>query len=71
MEPIQRARDIFGSQAKFARVIGVSPMTITKWKSRIPAERVLPIYRATGGRISPHEMRPDLYPEPSYYPPLV
>ncbi|EJD7033612.1 helix-turn-helix domain-containing protein [Enterobacter hormaechei] len=29
----------------------------------IPAERVLPIYGVTG--VTPHELRPDLYPNPT------
>jgi DNA-binding transcriptional regulator YdaS (Cro superfamily) len=29
---------------------------------KVPAERVLLIEAATGGRVSRHELRPDLYP---------
>ena len=49
-----------GSQAEVARKCGVSPQAITKWLSRIPAERVLEVEKATG--LPRHELRPDLYP---------
>lgn len=33
-------------------------------KRRVPAELVLPIERATGGAVTRHDLRPDLYPTP-------
>jgi DNA-binding transcriptional regulator YdaS (Cro superfamily) len=43
---------------------GVDKSTVTRWfQSKIPAERVLEIERLT--KISRHELRPDIYPEPS------
>lgn len=38
---------------------------IWSWLNRtkqVPAEYVLPIERVTGGQVSRHELRPDLYP---------
>jgi|TARA_Y100000310_G_C20073415_1_gene530455 DNA-binding transcriptional regulator YdaS (Cro superfamily) len=43
-------------------------MAVNKWRRRIPAERVLDIYHATNGEITPHEMRPDIYPDPDWRP---
>jgi len=68
MSAIQRASEILGSQAKLAKTLQVSPMAVSQWKGRIPAERVLAIYHATEGQISPHEMRPDIYPDPAWRP---
>jgi DNA-binding transcriptional regulator YdaS (Cro superfamily) len=53
-----------GSQVELARELGVTKMAITQWRrrDRIPAERVLRLERLTGGRVTRHEMRPDLYP---------
>lgn len=49
------------SKRALARLLGVTPQAITKWKNgRIPAERVLEIERVTG--VSKHDLRPDLYP---------
>jgi DNA-binding transcriptional regulator YdaS (Cro superfamily) len=68
MQPIDKIKQVLGSQAALATALDVSRMTVTKWKGRIPAERVLPIYHATEGQISPHEMRPDIYPDPAWRP---
>ncbi|EIQ80106.1 hypothetical protein SF123566_8473 [Shigella flexneri 1235-66] len=42
-------------------------MSVSRWKTRykgvVPADRVLPIFNATG--VTPHELRPDLYPNPT------
>lgn len=50
-----------GGVAKLASLISVSSQAISQW-TRVPAERVLQIERATGGKITRHELRPDLYP---------
>lgn len=70
MNGYQKAIDILGSQVKLALKLGVNPMTVSQWKRRgIPGKRVIPIYRATGGMVTPHELRPDLYPDSSWLPP--
>jgi DNA-binding transcriptional regulator YdaS (Cro superfamily) len=53
-----------GTQAELARRVGVVPMAVTQWKRhrRIPADKVLLVEKATGGQVTRHEMRPDLYP---------
>lgn len=53
-----------GSASALGALIGVSKMAVSLWRRNgIPAERVLPIFTATG--VTPHELRPDLYPNPS------
>ena len=58
-----------GGQGVLARKLGVTTAALTQWrtKRRIPAERVLAVSRLTG--LSPHLLRPDLYPDPSWVPP--
>jgi DNA-binding transcriptional regulator YdaS (Cro superfamily) len=48
------------SKRALAALMGVSPQAITKWRKKIPAERVLQIEKKTG--VSRHDLRPDLYP---------
>lgn len=64
---LEKAIKIAGNAGVLARRIGVSHQAIHIWKvqfnSRIPEKRVLKIYTATG--VTPHEMRPDLYPNPN------
>lgn len=44
----------------------VSPQGVGKWAEKgIPPERVIALARATGFRITPHQMRPDIYPLPT------
>ncbi|EDV82148.1 hypothetical protein AB20_3397 [Escherichia coli 3-475-03_S1_C1] len=42
-------------------------MTVSHWRHRdngfVPANRVIPIFNATG--VTPHELRPDLYLNPT------
>ena len=53
-----------GSASKLGAVLGISKMSVSLWKKNgIPADRVIPIYNATS--ITPHELRPDLYPNPT------
>ena len=63
-EPLEALREACfraGSQSALARILDVDVAAISQWKSkRIPAERVLPIERATGVRRE--RLRPDLYP---------
>ncbi len=39
-------------------------MAVSLWrKNGVPSSRVIQIYKATG--VTPHELRPDLYPNPT------
>lgn len=54
------------SQSELAHALGVTQGTISHWltgRVRVPAERVIPIEQATGGKVTRQELRPDLYPE--------
>ncbi|EGT5204829.1 TPA: helix-turn-helix domain-containing protein [Cronobacter sakazakii] len=62
------------SQRAIAQEVGVSPQAVNQWlrKSTIPARFVLPVCAFVGWKITPHEIRPDLYPSSSDgVPPLV
>lgn len=59
---VRKCADALGSQVALARAINVTPPTLHTWK-RIPAERCLEIEAATGGKVTRHELRPDLYPQ--------
>lgn len=52
-----------GAAVKIAKAEGVAPSSVWEWaEKQVPAKRVLPIWRITGGAVRPHDMRPDLYP---------
>lgn len=67
MDALNEAIKSLGSQAALAKAMGVTPMAVSQWKSRgVPAERVLALEAATGGRVLRHEIRPDIYPPPDH-----
>ena len=47
--------------SRLAKLIGVSRQSLYMWQ-RVPAERVIAVENATGGRIQRGHIRPDLYP---------
>lgn len=67
MKALDKAIAAAGSASKLAEHLSVSAMTVSHWKKRkggeVPLRRVLPIFNATG--VTPHELRPDLYPNPN------
>ncbi|EHF4969662.1 TPA: helix-turn-helix domain-containing protein [Enterobacter hormaechei subsp. xiangfangensis] len=67
MKAIDKAIKKVGTATRLAEMLEVSAMTISHWRNRyqgmVPADRVLPIYVLTG--VTPHELRPDLYPNPT------
>lgn len=49
-----------------AAALGVTRQAIRKYeRTRVTAERVLQISKQTGWRVTPHDLRPDLYPNPT------
>jgi DNA-binding transcriptional regulator YdaS (Cro superfamily) len=63
--PLEKAIDAVGSQAELAKALGVKPQHVWNWLHRdnkVPAEQVIAIETATEGKVSRHELRPDLYP---------
>jgi DNA-binding transcriptional regulator YdaS (Cro superfamily) len=65
MTAIDNAIRVAGSANKLACTIGVSGMAVSQWKAKgtVPSSRVLQVFSATG--VTPHELRPDLYPNPT------
>lgn len=62
---LSRAIDLLGNQSRLARSIQTKPQNIWWWLHKtktVPAEFVLDIERATGGAVTRHDLRPDLYP---------
>lgn len=64
-ELIEKAVSIAGSQHRLAEVSGLSQQFISKLQRGergVTAETALAIERATNGRVSRHDLRPDLWP---------
>ncbi|MEI6415784.1 MAG: YdaS family helix-turn-helix protein [Pseudomonadota bacterium] len=66
---MQKMREI--GLTRIAHAIGVTSGAVRNWfvRGKVPAEQVLPIVRAAEGSITPHDLRPDLYPDKDWMPP--
>jgi DNA-binding transcriptional regulator YdaS (Cro superfamily) len=73
---LQKIIELLGnSQTKFAYVLSnetnkpVKQAHVWKWlnstKDGIPAEHVIPACKAVDWKVTPNELRPDLYPHPN------
>lgn len=64
MSKLQDAVNLFGSQARLAEELEVTPMAVGQWFKRgVPAKRAVQIERATKGKVTKHDLRPDLFGE--------
>jgi len=54
-----------------ARLLGISPQAVSQWKGVVPHDRVMPIYYASEGAVTPYQIRSDLYPDPDWRPSLI
>lgn len=64
MNHLQTAIQTAGGMKALAASCGVRYQAIQQWRrrGRPPAERVLAIEEATGGQVTRHQLRPDIYP---------
>jgi TorA maturation chaperone TorD/DNA-binding transcriptional regulator YdaS (Cro superfamily) len=73
-EALTRAIEIVGGQTQLARLLGLKQANVWHWLKRaehVPGEYVLAIERATGGQVSRHDLRHDLYPKASDAPSAI
>lgn len=69
---VAKAAQLIGGQTALSKILGVSRQAVHQMiHSGAPcaAVHVLPIVRATDGEITPHDLRPDLYPDKKWLPP--
>ncbi|MBL8511870.1 MAG: helix-turn-helix domain-containing protein [Betaproteobacteria bacterium] len=66
MTPLEQACALSTTAAHLARAVGVSPQALQQWVNRgyVPATQVLKVSAAVDYQITPHQLRPDLYPYP-------
>lgn len=61
---VSRAVDLAGGQNALSRLIGVSQSTVSGWikDGRCGPTHAIAIHKALKGKVSAHDLRPDLYP---------
>lgn len=64
MTGIENAIRQSGSASALGLAVGVTKMAVSLWRRNgVPAERVIQVFKVTN--VTPHELRPDLYPNPT------
>lgn len=67
--PIEKAIEICNGQVGLSGKSGIPQPTISAWVNRfnfkVGAEFVITVASATDWQITPHQLRPDLYPHPN------
>ncbi|EBP0013944.1 helix-turn-helix domain-containing protein [Salmonella enterica] len=54
------------SQTEISIALGTRPQAVSLWlKSQVPADRVIPLCKVLGWAVTPHEIRGDIYPNPT------
>jgi DNA-binding transcriptional regulator YdaS (Cro superfamily) len=65
MNSLDKAISIAGSQTALAEKVGTKQQNVSQWtKSRVSPEFVLGVAKAVDFQVTPHELRPDIYPHP-------
>lgn len=67
MTGLDKAINAAGGKCRLAEALEIKPSSLSRWihryQGRVPAGRLIQIYQLTG--VTPHELRPDLYPNPT------
>ena len=57
---------VCGSQSELARRVGKNSQTVSAWfRNGVASNEVINASRALDWQVTPHELRPDLYPNPT------
>jgi DNA-binding transcriptional regulator YdaS (Cro superfamily) len=62
MDGLHKSIEVLGGQSALAESIGLSPQVVNNWTRRlnVPIEHCPSIERATGGKVTCEELRPDV-----------
>lgn len=64
MKALERAIEILGTQEALASALGIRSPSISEWRKRqVPAERCPEIEKATSGKVTRYDLRPDVFGE--------
>lgn len=62
---LKKAIELAGGQSALAKICGVKQQHVWNWINRdkkISPEHVIPIEKGLDGKITRHDLRPDIYP---------
>jgi len=61
---IKEIADNAGGVVALSTALGLSRGAVSQWHV-VPSDRVLAVCEATAWKVTPHQVRPDLYPNPN------
>lgn len=63
LEPLDRAISLLKTQEALAVALGIRSPSISLWRKRgkVPVERCASIEAATDGKVTRHDLRPDIF----------
>lgn len=68
MNTIEQNRELIkkaGGREAVGRIFSISGQAVGLWYvDGVPGERVLPLCRAVDFKVTPHQLRPDMWPHP-------
>jgi len=68
MNIISKSIGLSGGVTRLSKSVGVSAPTVSQWASGarpVPPGKAVSIARATNWQVTPHDLRPDIYPNPT------
>lgn len=69
LKAVKAAIEAVGTQTAVVRKFGFkSGQSVPNWilRNRVPGDHVIKLCEMGGWVVTPHELRPDIYPDPSY-----
>jgi DNA-binding transcriptional regulator YdaS (Cro superfamily) len=67
---LERAIKLAGGHRAVAKLFGIKPPAVYQWR-RCPPHHVIGLARATDWQVTPHQLRPDLYPRDMTWEPMA
>lgn len=62
---IEKARKAAGGKDRdIARLLGLTPAAISRWKGKVPPDRAIEIEEKCGGKVTRYDIRPDYFGKP-------
>lgn len=61
---VKTAIELAGGLSEVARCFKIKPWAVSKWRTKVPSERVLPLCKLINWQVTPHQIDPILYPHP-------
>ncbi|OQS36662.1 hypothetical protein B0T40_09715 [Chromobacterium haemolyticum] len=59
-DPVEKLFALLGGPTGVARRFELTPWAVSKWRSRVPADRCIELEKLTQGKVRCEDLRPDI-----------